>query len=107
MATGNLNKRMTLQKETLVPDGSGGKKGSWIDIAPLWAELIPIATDTVVVVSNYNRRLTHKIVLRYREDISTGMRLVFGSRSFVVRAIVDRDEKNEWLDLWAEEGGLL
>jgi SPP1 family predicted phage head-tail adaptor len=76
-------------------------------LATIWGELAPITRLTSVATTNYNRRLTHQITVRYRDDITTGQRLVFGSRLFFIRAVINSAETNQWLVLMVEEGGIL
>ena len=107
MTAGALRKRLTLQSESVTPDGSGGYAGNWTAIATLWGEITP--STRYYDYTNSERRVTHSIRVRYRNDvnISTGMRLVYGSRAFTIRYIVIEEEKKRWLELLVEEGGLL
>ena len=38
---GSLNRRITIQASTLVPDGQGGNTETWADAIYLWAEVLP------------------------------------------------------------------
>ncbi|MDD5585630.1 MAG: phage head closure protein [Alphaproteobacteria bacterium] len=108
MRIGSLQKRLTLQSESLVPDGAGGNAASWVTLATIWAELIP-DTGGQAVASNFDRRITHTIRMRNPQSVAvkTGMRLVGGSRIFTIRAVVNDGERNRWLEIHAEEDGLL
>jgi SPP1 family predicted phage head-tail adaptor len=109
MSVGALRKRLTLQSESLAPDGAGGSMAVWTTLATVWGELEPVTGSGTVVVSGFDKRITHTIKLRYRSDITiaTGMRLLFGSRIFTIRSAVNLDETNRWIEVQAEENGLL
>jgi SPP1 family predicted phage head-tail adaptor len=108
MRIGSLRKRLTLQGESLVPDGSGGHAASWDTLATVWAEIQP-ASGSGPLAANFDRRITHVIRLRFQQgvEVKTGMRLLDGNRIYAIRAVVNADERNRWLDAHAEEGGTL
>ena len=108
MRLGALRKRLTLQSESFVADGSGGNMAEWATVAVLWGEILPLSS-TGALSAQSDRRPTHNIRIRCCPalGVTTGMRLVDGSRIFSIRSIVNADERNRWLDLLTEEGGLL
>jgi len=107
MLTSALRKRLTLQSESLVSDGAGGRVGNWTTVATVWGKIEP--------VSGYhenqagNRYPTHTITIRNRSDliVSTGMRLLYGSRVFTIRRVTQDEAKARWLYVTVEEGGQL
>lgn len=107
MSIGDLRKVVTLQSEQLQPDGNGGQIGVWADVASMAADMRPVDGSAAVVTAGFERRLTHKVTVRYRAGITTGMRFVLGTRFFLIRSVVNRGEANQWLDMMVEEGGLL
>ncbi|MDD3289078.1 MAG: phage head closure protein [Alphaproteobacteria bacterium] len=94
MRIGNLDKRLTLQSESF-----SGSAAVWATIGSVWAEIKPAGGSA--------EHITHKIIVRYRSDVATGMRLILGDRVFTVRSIIRPDESGRWLELMVEEGGLL
>ena len=107
MSIGDLRKRVTLQSESLTADGLGGQVANWVTIANLWTEMRPFMGREAVSVASFNKRITHQFLVRYRTDILTGMRLLLNNRQFLIRAVVNQSENNQWLELMAEEGGTL
>lgn len=102
-----LRQRLTLQEELRTPDGSGGYTRSWKDIASLWAEIVPIfplSNRELPFAGQLQSKVTHKILLRYRGDVTTSHRLVFEKRVFNIRYAANAREDNETLELWVEEG---
>lgn len=105
---GELRKRLVLQAEGLVPDGTGGQTSGWTTLGEIWADVVPVS-GSMALAANYDRRLTHTIRMRFRHDleVTSGMRLLDGNRVFTIRAVTNRNERNRWLDILAEEGGML
>ena len=99
-----LRQRLTLQKETRVSDGAGGYSRSWQDIADLWAEIIPLSGKERLFAEQIEAPISHKILLRYRSDITPDNRLVFEGRIFNIRYVFNVNENNEALEILAEEG---
>lgn len=99
-----LKQRLTLQQEIQASDGYGGYTRTWQNIADLWAEIIPLAGREGVADEKLEASLTHRVVLRYRSDITAGMRLLFENRAFNIRAVFNVKENNELLELLSEEG---
>lgn len=100
-----LRQRLTLQQEIQLTDGAGGYTRSWKEIADLWAEVIPLSGREKLVAGKLESKLSHKIVTRYRSDVSPAHRLVFENRAFNIRYVLDVTEDKTLLELLVEEGG--
>ena len=109
-----LRHRLTLQAETQVADGAGGYGKGWQNIADVWAEIIPITGVNAKITSAAGKEMlfagqiqpeiSHKILLRYRGDITPAMRLLFENRAFNIRHVANVEEKGETLELLVQEG---
>ncbi len=99
-----LRHRLTLQEEVITPDSAGGYVKSWDDIANLWAEIVPFNGREKFFSGKIQAEITHKVLLRFREDITTAHRLLFESRVFNIRAIMNVREADDVLELLVEEG---
>jgi SPP1 family predicted phage head-tail adaptor len=115
--TGNtvsrLRHRLTLQQEVRTPDGAGGYTRSWEDVAELWGEIIPLTGSgssargsgkEIVFAGQIQAEISHRILLRYRSDITPAMRLLYENRLFNIRMVADPDEKRDTLQLLVQEG---
>lgn len=104
-----LRHRVTLQEPVMTPDGAGGFTRGWSDVAELWAEITPAqprawqATEPVVN-AHQQSRVFSRVSLRYRAGVTADMRLVYGTRILVIRAIENVDERSAELRLLVEEG---
>jgi len=96
------------------PDGAGGSNKSWTDVSNLWAEIIPIGSTGAGQTKNAGKKspfgdqiqgeITHRILLRYNDAVTSAMRLVYDSRIFNIRYVVNINEMNENLTLLVQEG---
>lgn len=101
---GSLRRRVTLQTETRVSDEAGGYTSGWSDVATVWAEITPLSGQERYAARRIEARATHRARLRYREGVTSSMRLAHDGRIFNIRAVLDRSEAGRWLELLAEEG---
>ncbi len=86
-----MRSRVTLQAPVETDDGAGGVVVSWVDVASVWAEVRPRRGGEGLWADAPAGRLTSEIVMRWRDDVWPGMRLVAGERTFDIRAAYDPD----------------
>lgn len=89
---GALKARLVLEGTVETPDGQGGVEAGFTALATLWARIEPVAASTDEVAGAQQRRVTHRIWLRRRDDLAGGMRLRRGARLFTLLAFRDPDE---------------
>lgn len=105
---GDLNKRATFQRPSMIPSDRGGSKtGPYADYVTLWAELKakPTYRDREAVRAEQQQTsMTHILTIRYREDITSDMRaIVDGKKLYLVKLPYDPDGKRRWLSMEVEE----
>ncbi len=112
-----LRHRITLQQEVETPDGAGGYAKSWADVADLWAEIMPVISSgakldksagrEIVLGGQIQHELSHRILLRYRDDITPSMRLVYENSIFNIVYVANVEERNETLQLLVHQGAAI
>jgi SPP1 family predicted phage head-tail adaptor len=105
--TGNLRKRITIQAETPTTDNAGGYALAWTNIMTVWAEIKPGTGQKIFTDGHLEGHVTHHITMRYQTGITTDMRVSYNGRLFNIRAVLNSDESNRWLELLVEEGTAL
>jgi SPP1 family predicted phage head-tail adaptor len=105
MMAGKLDKRITLQSQTETADGGGGFTVVWTDEITVWASISsPGARDIErLQAMKQQSEISHKVIIRYREGVSTAWRVKFGTRYFNIAAITNPEEKNESLEMMCNE----
>lgn len=101
---GPMRQRIRLEEPVLTPDGLGGFTRNWQTVATVWAEIVYGGGDERMAAGQWTAQTTHRIRLRWRDGVTAQMRVVFGTRIFAIRAIVERDGKRRGLELMVEEG---
>ncbi|MDX2027697.1 MAG: phage head closure protein [Alphaproteobacteria bacterium] len=104
MRIGELRKQVAIQAETPTADNAGGYALAWTTVATLWAEITPLDGREIYTAQHLEGRVTHRVTMRWRSGVTTDMRLVYSDRAFNIRAVMNVDERNRWLELLVEEG---
>jgi SPP1 family predicted phage head-tail adaptor len=95
--------RVTIQSETQSSDGQGGFTSSWVDGDTVWASIEPLKGWERMQAQQMQTPVTHKLVMRYRSDVTTETRLKYGSRLFQVKEVINQDENSRFLIIKAIE----
>ncbi len=99
-----LRHSVTLQREMPSTDAGGGHALVWTDVARLRAAIEPLRGGERLAAGQVEAAVTHRVTLRYRSGVTAAMRLLVRGRPLQIRAVVNRGERNRWLDLLCEEG---
>ncbi len=98
-----LRQRITIETPVYTSDLLGGFITAWNIYAVLWAEVIPQAKGSRFVSEKTDSTNLYKMTIRYIPDINTKMRVLYKSRHYAIRSVVNADERNERLDLIVSE----
>lgn len=98
-----LNKKLTFEKPIINSDECGGQSIVWRVYKKIWGDITPISV--AYNYSNYisETKATHKITLRYFNDIDSTMRIVYNNRIFSIKYILNIKEQNKYLEIICEE----
>jgi SPP1 family predicted phage head-tail adaptor len=99
--------RVTVQGVTRTADSEGGYTEAYAALSPStwWVAIQPASVRSLerFVASTIQAKATHVVTGRYRSDVNTNTRLVFGSRTLYVRGVQNVDELNRELLVACEE----
>lgn len=102
---GRLRHRATVEQPVAVPDGGGGSATVWEMVATVWVAIDALSAAERDAAGRLDGIASHRVVMRFRDDIRGGMRLTRGSRRFRLLASHDPDGRRRFLILTAEEDG--
>lgn len=102
---GRLRARLVLQAMTPQSDGEGGHTEGWSDVAALWALVEPATARDRFAADQRLAELTHRVTIRFRDDVRSGMRFAWGARKLLIRSVHDPDEAGRFLMCRAQEEG--
>lgn len=99
----SLRHRVTIQNPAQVSDGQGGWTETYPDGDTVSCSIAPVKAYEKFQAEQMQTPITHKIVMRYRSDVTTASRLKFGSRILWVREVLNQEERSRFLLIKAQE----
>lgn len=103
---GELRTRLVLETPARSGDGGGGSAVTWSTLAEVWARVTASGGGEAFSLDRVSGKVSHEIVVRYRDGVTPAMRFRMGSRVFDIRAAFDPDGRRRWLRCLAEERDL-
>lgn len=103
MHKGLLDKIIQIQRQTLERDTYGQQIELWVRVATVYANIKPLVGKEYLTAQQISTELTHDVTIRYRRDIQPKMRIKYNNRYFEIHAVIDPEEKREWLFLKCRE----
>ena len=103
MRAGQLRHRLTVQNAPTTTDALGGQSHAFSDGLSFWARVVPAREEELQNANQTKAKITHKITVRHRTDITPTSRLKFGTRVFEVVQVLNREERDQQLDIMALE----
>ena len=92
-----------VEKPNINSDECGGQNIVWSLYKNIWGDIQPVSV--VNDNSNYisETKITHKIVIRYFNEIDNNMRIIYNNRIFNIKYILNIKEQNKYLEILCEE----
>jgi SPP1 family predicted phage head-tail adaptor len=101
---GEARQRVVLETKVLTADGGGGYSENWEAYALVWAALELEGGGEPLEAGRSEMRVSCRIVIRRRSDVSVNHRVRLAARVFAIRAIVDSGVQSASMTLLCEEG---
>jgi SPP1 family predicted phage head-tail adaptor len=108
MLVGALRERVTIQSATLQQDSYGEPIATWSNLVTtptVWANIRSKAGGERFVSGGEQviAQLIHTVTIRHRTDVTVKMRLLEGSRVFLIENMYDPTGRNEYIALECTE----
>lgn len=100
---GKLDERISFERKTLTPDGSGGASESWAEYAEVWASVRPMSGRERERAMRNESAADYLITIRRREILATD-RIVWRERYLNIRFVKDAGPRAHYLEIEAELG---
>lgn len=101
---GELRHRVSIEQRARTSDGAGGHTAAWSEYTAAWCSISPYRGYQKFQAMQLETPITHKIKMRYQSGITTDMRIIFDSRKFDIKEVINVDERNLVLEILAVEG---
>lgn len=103
MKIGEMRQRITFQRPVKTADGHKGHTVAWQDIVSVWARVEPLSGREYFYSQQIKAEVTHRVKIRYREDITIKMRIKHRDRNLAIESILDKKERREELEIFCRE----
>lgn len=101
-----LREPVTFQRKTRTSNGAGGFTEVWATVsgAPTMAYVKAVSGGERWASERVEARATHRVVVRYFEDLTEVDRVVIRDRAHNIRFINNVDFEDKWLEITTEQG---
>lgn len=103
MNIGAMRRQVTLRTNTRTPDGMGGYTETPTDVPNIWAEVEPLVGNEQLQAMQTGMKRPHRFTMRYRPNMSAAQTLLYGTRVFDIKSVVDPEEKHNELVILGDE----
>ena len=103
---GAFRHELSLEAAVLTPDGAGGHAEVWSEVATVFARVEPVSAASRFGADQTLETVSHRITLRHREGVASGMRFRLRGRVLSIVTVNDPDETRRYLVCQAREEGL-
>lgn len=99
----NFKQSIEFQVPSFVDNDTGGAVETWTTFLTAFASVSPKSTRERFFADRVEPLTSHTVRMRYAEGLTTSMRILFGTRIFEIKSIIDVEEENEFLEIMADE----
>lgn len=103
MRAGNLRNYVVIQRSTETHDSNQELILTWSTFASVWAEILPLIGREYWASRQVVSEVTGKIRIRYLAGVTAKMRVIDGSKTYDIEAVIDVENKHEELVLLVKE----
>lgn len=103
MRAGQLRNKVIIQTVTETLDVLGGDTEAWATFATVWASVSPLKGVEALEHKKMELENMYRIWIRYVSGVTAKMRILWGSRIFLIVGIRVPDERNRSIEITATE----
>lgn len=102
MRAGVLNNLLQIQAPGAGFDALGQPLVGWTDFAQVWGNIRHMNGSEAIKAGAVTSTVSASIRIRYRQDITAGMRVLAGAVVYEIKAVLPEMGRREYVDLVAE-----
>jgi SPP1 family predicted phage head-tail adaptor len=104
LRSGDLRRRITLQRRTTGQDSVGQAATTWQNVATVWASIDPATGREGVIGQALQAEVTHTITIRYRPNVTAAMRAVYQGATYNIECVIDVEQRHVAMTLLCTVG---
>ena len=94
---------VTIERQSTSQDTAGQQLDSWAEVGKEWVSIKPVTGREYFNASGERSEVTHRIRMVYGRTVAPRDRIVYGSRTFDIKSVLNLDERNRELELMVSE----
>ena len=103
MRSGELRHKICIEEKIILRDSYGAEVVTWTPFLYAWAKIEPLTGREYFASKQTQATTSHKITMRYQAGIHPYHRISWADRVFGIDAILNEEEKNQTLIIYATE----
>lgn len=103
MRAGKLRHRVTIQQVTETRSATGAVVEAWGDVADVWAAVEPLRGREFFASKEFQAQVDTRIRIRYYPGVIPKMRVLWGTRIYLVDSVINPEERDKELQLMCRE----
>ena len=103
MRAGNLRNYVEIKQLVMVEDENLELVESWSTFTSCWAEILPLIGREYWASRQVVSEVTGKIRMRYISGMKATMKVIDGSKTYDIEAVIDVENKHEEIVLLVKE----
>ena len=106
MPIGKMRHSLTIQAQSRANDSAGGARRTYSTLATVMGSIEPVGGNLRLYGDQIEGVSTHKITIRYRNDVTTKHRINYSadSKIFKINRILNLGTRDRYLEMLCEEG---
>ncbi len=105
MTIGQMKHRLHFEERTESDDGHGGRTVTWKTKFKVWGVVQMLNGSEIFRAQQLESPVSHTVRIRHRDDVTTKMRVRFGTRLFNIRsAPTPLTVGGRWMAVMVQEG---
>jgi SPP1 family predicted phage head-tail adaptor len=94
---------VTIERQSTSQDSTGQQLDSWTEVGKEWVSIRPVTGREYFNASGERAEVTHRIRMVYGRTFAPKDRIVYGSRIFDIKSVINIEERNRELELMVTE----
>lgn len=95
---GRLNRLVSIRAQISTADAIGQPLDTWVEVAQAWADIRHPRGLQALLADKPTSEVQASIRIRYRWDITAGMRIHHGTSVYHIDAVLPDEGRRQWVD---------
>lgn len=103
MRMGKLRNRITIQQVQEARSATGAVMETWVTYAEVWAAVEPLRGREFFASRQMQAQVDARVRIRFISGVTPKMRVLWGSRIYLIDAVINPEERGVELQLMCRE----